>query len=147
MSSKVRPTKPEVFMSIARTWATLSTCSSRVAVGCVLVNQFGQIIASGYNGSPRGFPHCDEVGCMFDIENHCIRAIHAEMNAILQCARTGVQTNGCDLYVTHSPCSRCAMIIAQSGISHVIYGEIYKSITLTEEIFKMANIQLTKMEV
>lgn len=142
----MRPTKSDIFMEIAWTWSKLSTCSSRVSVGCVLVNQLGQIIASGYNGSPRGFPHCDEVGCDLDSAEHCVRAIHAEMNAIIQCARTGAQTNDCTIYVTHSPCPRCAMVIVQSGISRVIYNDAYKGAYTTEQIFEHAGIQLIRFK-
>lgn len=142
----MRPTKSQIFMEIATTWAKLSTCSSRISVGCVLVNPLGQIVASGYNGSPRGFPHCDEVGCDFDTEGHCMRVIHAEMNALLQCARTGAQTNDCFLYVTHSPCPRCAIVIAQSGISRVVYQVAYKGAYTTEQIFKQAKIELIRMD-
>jgi dCMP deaminase len=142
----MRLTKQEVFMNIAEQWSKLSTCSSRVAVGAVLVNSFGQIIASGYNGSPRGFPHCDEEDCEFDSDGHCVRAIHAEINVIIQCARTGVQCNDCDLYVTHSPCPRCSIVIVQSGISRVFYRDVYREVYNSEKILELANIKVMRIK-
>lgn len=136
----MRPTKEEVFMDIAIQWSRLSTCSSRVAVGCVIVNKLGQIISSGYNGSPRHFDHCDDIGCDFDELGHCKRAIHAEMNAILQCAMTGVSCKDATLYVTHSCCSKCALMIAQSGIKNVIYRYQYQSISASAQILAIAKI-------
>lgn len=140
----MRPTKPQIFMEIASTWAKLSTCSARVAVGAVIVNSFGQIISSGYNGSPRGFPHCNEIGCDFDDHGHCRRTIHAEVNAIIQCARVGVSCDDCVIYVTHSPCPACSHIIIQSGISKVIYKEVYGNIASTEYIFSQSNVNLER---
>jgi dCMP deaminase len=90
------------------------------------VNPEHQVIASGYNGAPRTMKHCDEVGCeMEDGSNHCIRAIHAEENAILQCAVNGVSPKGCTLYVTHSPCYRCALRFIQVEIVQVRFGMVY----------------------
>jgi dCMP deaminase len=137
-----RPALAEVFFGIAQTWALRSTCSSRVAVGCVLVNQYKQVIASGYNGSPRGLEHCDEVGCDLDKDGHCVRALHAEENAIIQCAMTGVATMGSTLYVTHSPCPRCARVIIQAGIVCVVFMVGYKGAYATEELLKKAGIPL-----
>lgn len=137
----MRPTKDETFMSIAMTWSRLSTCSSRVQVGAVIVNKLGQIIASGYNGSPRGLPHCDDIGCTFDSGNHCIQAVHAEVNAIIQCAMTGTSCNECTIYVTHSPCVACSLVIAQAGISKVIYRLPYRDTSMTEKIFSLAKVE------
>jgi dCMP deaminase len=64
------------------------------------------MIASGYNGSLTGDVHCLDVGCNI-VEGHCVRAIHAEQNALLQCARFGISTEGADIYVTHLPCLQC----------------------------------------
>jgi dCMP deaminase len=121
----MRPSLEDTFMSLAKVWALRSTCTSRVAVGAVLVNKAGQVIASGYNGSPRGTPHCDKIGCSPDADGHCTNAIHAEENAILQCAMTGASTVGCSLYVTHSPCMRCAKQLLQVGIKRVLFSVFY----------------------
>jgi dCMP deaminase len=123
----MRPSLEDTFMSLAKVWSMRSTCSSRAMVGAVLVNQNGQVIASGYNGSPHGVPHCDADGCILDSDGHCTRAIHAEENVILQCAMTGVSTVGCTLYTTHSPCIRCAMRLLQAGVAKVGYLQAYGS--------------------
>jgi dCMP deaminase len=113
-------------METARLMARRSTCSERVAVGAVLSTKDRRVVATGYNGSPAGMPHCDNVGCVKDDHGHCLVSVHAEVNAILQCAYNGVQTRGLILYCTHSPCVRCASIICQAGIQSVIFGEIYR---------------------
>ena len=142
----MRPSKEDTFMEIAQVWAKRSTCSSRIAVGAVLVNQFNQVIASGFNGSPRGLPHCNEVGCELDSDGHCTRAIHAEENAILQCATNGISSRGCVLYVTHSPCVKCSARIIQSGISSVVYREIYKNLLETATILRQVEVVIAKYE-
>lgn len=140
----MRPSKEGTFMSLARVWAKRSTCSSRIAVGAVLVNQFNQVISSGYNGSPRGLPHCDEVGCIIDSDKHCTRAIHAEENVILQCATNGTSSRGCVLYVTHSPCIKCSARIIQAGINLVIYDVAYKDFMESATVLRQASIIMTK---
>ena len=98
-------------------------------VGAVLVDDANRIVASGYNGSPRGLPHCMEVGCILDSDGHCIRSIHAEENAILQCAIHGISTEGLTLYSTHRPCTRCTMRLFQAGIRTVFYLTEYQGQT------------------
>lgn len=98
------------------------TCD-RARVGCVLVKD-NRIIASGYNGSPSGEPHCDDIGHLMKY-NHCIRTVHAEENAILDCARRGVTTMGATAYVTHEPCIYCRKQLIQAGITRVIYLNPY----------------------
>lgn len=132
--------KEHVLMEVAHMWATLSTCSSRSAVGCVLVDPSGRIVASGYNGSPRGLPHCDDVGCKFDSSGHCVRVVHAELNAILQCAITGVSCEGTTLYSTHSPCIRCAVLLIQAGIKKVIYEQEYGKL---DDVIAVNNLLLS----
>lgn len=139
-----RPCKEQTFMEIARVWAKRSTCSSRVAVGAVLVNQFDQVIASGYNGAPRRLQHCNDVGCTLDAEGHCINVIHSEENVILQCAINGVSSDGCVLYVTHSPCFRCCQRIIQAGIVAVIYGEPYGDVGASYSVLKLAEVKMTQ---
>jgi dCMP deaminase len=110
-------------MNIAHEAATRSTCD-RKHVGAVIVRE-KTILSTGYNGSIRGMPHCDEVG--HEMENgHCIGTIHAEANAIIQAARNGVNINGGELYTTASPCWNCFKLIANSGIRRIYYGEFYR---------------------
>ncbi len=111
------------FMEIAQVVSSRSTCP-RKHVGAVIVRD-RTILSTGYNGSVRGLPHCDEVGC--DIVNgHCERTVHAEANAIIQAARNGVQIAGAELYTTASPCWWCFKLIANSGIARVYFGEFYR---------------------
>ena len=110
-------------MNIAHEAATRSTCD-RKHVGAVIVRE-KTILSTGYNGSIRGMPHCDEAG--HDIESgHCVATIHAEANAIIQAARNGVNINGAELYTTASPCWSCFKLIANSGIGRIFYGEFYR---------------------
>ncbi len=110
-------------MSIAEQVSTRSTCD-RKNVGAVIVRD-KVILSTGYNGSLRGAPHCDEVG--HDMENgHCVRTMHAEANAVAQAAKNGVNINNSELYVTASPCLNCFKLLANSGITTIYYKEFYR---------------------
>jgi dCMP deaminase len=111
------------FMNLAVQAATRSTCP-RKHVGAVIVRD-KSILSTGYNGSIRGAPHCDEVGCLMD-NGHCVRTVHAEANALVQAARNGVRLEGAHIYVTASPCFNCFKLIANAGLSTVHYGEFYR---------------------
>ena len=110
------------FMGIARQVAARATCD-RKQVGAVIVKD-KNILATGYNGSISGMPHCDEMGHMME-NDHCVATIHAEANAILQAAKHGTSINGADIYITASPCWSCFKLIANAGIRRVFYGEFY----------------------
>ena len=113
----------DYFMNIARQVATRSTCD-RKHVGAVVVRE-RTILSTGYNGSIRGMPHCDDVD--HDLENgHCVATVHAEANAIIQAAKNGVQVDGAEIYTTASPCWNCFKLIANSGIREIYYGEFYR---------------------
>ncbi len=111
------------FMQIATVVATRATCD-RKHVGALLVRD-RIILSTGYNGSIRGMPHCDEAGHMLE-NGHCVATIHAEANAIRQAARNGVRIEGADIYTTASPCWPCFKLIANSGIKRIVYGEFYR---------------------
>jgi len=111
------------FMNLAVQAATRSTCP-RKHVGAVIVRDKA-VLATGYNGSLRRLPHCTDVGCLIE-NDHCVRTVHAEANAILQAARHGVRIDGADIYVTASPCWECFKLIANAGIRRVLYGEFYR---------------------
>ena len=117
-----RPTWDEYFLEIAFTVAERSTCD-RAHVGAVLVRD-RRILATGYNGSPAGLPHCDEVGHLM-IDGHCVRTLHAEQNAIIQAALHGVSSEGATAYVTHQPCLTCAKMLINAGIKRVVYAGNY----------------------
>jgi dCMP deaminase len=119
----------EYFMNIAEQVATRSTCS-RKNVGAVIVRD-RTILSTGYNGSLRGAPHCDEAG--HDMENdHCVRTVHAEANAVAQAAKHGVRIDEAEIYVTASPCLTCFKLIANSGIRKIFFKEFYRDKRITE---------------
>ena len=126
-------------LNIARVVATRATCD-RKHVGAVIVSNDRHILATGYNGSIHGAPHCDDVGHMM-IENHCERTIHAECNAVAQAARNGTRIEGASLYVTASPCWPCFKLVASAGIHRIVFGEFYRDARIHEAAVQ-ARIQL-----
>lgn len=120
------------FMGIAKMVAERATCS-RAKIGAVIVKD-KNIIATGYNGSPAGHPHCTDVGCLIYVsrnpdgeeEENCFRTIHAEINAITQAAKNGASINGADIYITASPCYHCLKTLLNSGIHRIVYEKPYK---------------------
>jgi dCMP deaminase len=123
---QMRPSWDEYFMRIAHEVATRSTCP-RLGVGAVIVRD-KRILTTGYNGSPSGMPHCDDVGCLIRIVDgraSCQRTLHAEQNAIIQAAYHGVSVTGATVYCTHQPCLLCVKMIMNSGIEEVRYAGGY----------------------
>ena len=116
-------------MNIATQVATRSTCD-RKHVGAVIVRD-RTILSTGYNGSIRGVPHCDDVG--HQLENgHCVATVHAEANAIIQAAKNGVCVDEAELYTTASPCWNCFKLVVNSGIRRIYYGEFYRDSKSTQ---------------
>jgi dCMP deaminase len=126
-----RPTWDEYFMGIAQLTAQRATCLRR-QVGAVIV-QDKHMVATGYNGAPRGIAHCDEMGgCLREQlkipsgERHELcRALHAEQNAIIQAATSGLSIEGATIYITHQPCIICAKMIINAGIRKIIVNTGY----------------------
>ena len=140
--SKQRISWKNYFMNIAREVATRSTCS-RKHVGAVIVRD-KTILSTGYNGSIKGLPHCDDAGCDM-VDGHCVRTSHAEANAIVQAAKNGVGIDQSKIYVTASPCYDCFKLIANAGIKIIYYDELYRD----ERIIKRAKevgIKLISLE-
>ena len=129
-------------MNIAKEVATRATCD-RKYVGAVIVRE-KTILSTGYNGSIKGLPHCDEAGHEM-VDDHCIRTTHAEANAIVQAAKNGVEINKSDIYVTASPCYNCFKLIANAGIKTIYYGEFYREDRILEHA-KEAGIELVSLE-
>tara|TARA_X000000950_G_scaffold64618_1_gene79250 strand:+ start:19509 stop:19937 length:429 start_codon:yes stop_codon:yes gene_type:complete len=140
--SKHRVSWKDYFMNIAREVATRSTCD-RKHVGAVIVRE-KTILSTGYNGSIKGLPHCDEVGCEM-VDGHCVRTTHAEANAIVQAAKNGIQVNQSEIYVTASPCYDCFKLIANAGINVIYYDEFYRDKRIIEKS-KEIGIQLASLE-
>lgn len=133
-----RPDWDDYFMDIAFTVAERSTCD-RAHVGAVLVRD-RRILTTGYNGAPAGLPHCDEVGHLM-VDDHCVRTLHAEQNAIIQAALHGIGTGGATAYVTHQPCLTCAKMLINAGIRRVVYAGNYPDANSREFLY-VAGVEL-----
>jgi dCMP deaminase len=131
----------EYFMNIAKVIATRATCD-RKHVGAVIVRD-RTILSTGYNGSIRGTPHCDEIGHMME-DGHCVRTIHAEINAVIQAAKNGTAIEGATIYVSASPCWNCFKAIGNAGIRRVVFGEFYRDNRIFE-VAKTLDIELVDL--
>ena len=129
-------------MNLAIQAATRSTCP-RKHVGAVIVRD-KTVLSTGYNGSIRGAPHCTEAGCLI-VNGHCVRALHAEQNAIIQGALHGVNVSGSTVYVTHQPCLVCAKMIINAGIERVVYAGHYPD-EIACGFIEQAGVELSKYE-
>jgi len=118
----MRKSWDQYFMDQALLIKDRATCN-RLHVGCLLVKD-SRVLATGYNGSISGQEHCDEVGHLM-YEGGCKRTIHAEMNALIQCAKYGVSSEGSIAYVTDYPCPDCMKSLNQAGVKKVIYKNGY----------------------
>ncbi|MCX6250078.1 MAG: cytidine/deoxycytidylate deaminase family protein [Bacteroidetes bacterium] len=143
-----RPSWDEYFMEIAHTVSKRATCD-RGRSGCVIARD-KQILVTGYVGSPRGLPHCDEIGHLMKqvlhedgrVSQHCMRTVHAEQNAICQAARLGIPLEGATIYCRMTPCRTCAMLIINCGIKRVICERKYHDGQESEEMFRLAGISI-----
>lgn len=143
-----RPSWDDYFMEIANTVAKRATCD-RGRSGCVIARD-RQLLVSGYVGSPKGLPHCDEVGHQFKkmiheddtVTQHCVRTVHAEQNAICQAAKLGISLQGATLYCRMTPCRTCAMLIINCGIVRVVCEKKYHAGNESEEMFKAAKVKI-----
>jgi dCMP deaminase len=147
-----RPSWDQYFMMITHQVADRSTCA-RAKVGAVIVRD-KNILATGYNGSPAGLPHCTEVGCLVyesrtpsgEIEENCFRTIHAEINAIAQAAKNGASIRDGDIYITHTPCIHCFKVLINTGIRRILFEKPYKIATL-EDLRRYSKVELIQVEV
>ena len=137
-------------MGIASLVATRATCTRR-KVGAILVKE-RRILCSGYNGAPTGIAHCDVAGCLREQLNvpsgqkhELCRGVHAEQNAIIQAAFHGISVRGATLYCTHQPCSICAKMIINAGITRVYFGDGYND-PMSETMFDQAGIEFTALK-
>lgn len=142
----------QYFMTITRQVAERSTCT-RAKVGAVIVRD-KNILATGYNGSPSGLPHCTEVGCLIyksetpegDIVENCFRTIHAEINAIAQAAKGGANIKDADIYITHTPCIHCFKVLINTGIRRICYEKAYKLETIEPLLEYAQQVELTQVD-
>ncbi len=146
-----RPSWDKYFLNITKEISKRATCL-RGKIGVAIVKD-KRIISTGYNGSPKGLPHCTEVGCKIrktideegQEETRCLRTVHGEQNAIAQAALHGVSTEGATLYGTYKPCSICMKLIINAGITKVVCEKNYHD-NITEELAKDANVELIILE-
>ena len=145
-----RPSWDEYFLEIANLVATRSTCLRR-KVGAVIVKD-KRILSTGYNGAPRGLPHCLDIGCLREKLNiphgerhELCRGIHAEQNAIIQAATSGTNIDSSILYSTHFPCSLCIKMIINSGIRKIFYLEGYPD-DLAKTLSGEANLEMIQLK-
>jgi len=148
-----RPNWDDYFIEIVEVIASRGTCN-RGRNGCLIVTYDNQILAAGYVGSPSNAPHCDEIGHLIQTKvlltgekfEHCIRTIHAEVNAIAQAAKRGSSLNNAILYTLMEPCYDCAKLIIQCGIKKVVSKNLYHAAEMTRDLFNISNVELIVLE-
>ena len=141
----------EYFMEMAKLAAKRSTCLRR-NVGAVIV-QDKHVVATGYNGAPKGIPHCSELGGCYRTahnipsgERHELcRALHAEQNAIIQAATYAQSIEGASIYITHQPCVICAKMIINAGIKRIIVDRGYPD-EMAVEILEQAGLKIVRLK-
>jgi len=133
-----RPSWEEYFKVIVENTATRSPCH-RLKVGCLLTKD-NRIISQGYNGFLPGAPHESIVE-----NNHEQATVHAEQNAIADCAKRGASCDGCTVYITHYPCIHCFKIMAASGIKRIKYINDYRNDKNVDKLSHLSNVIIQKI--
>lgn len=134
-----RPNWDTYFKKIALVTKERSPCE-RLQVGCVLVKD-NHIVSQGYNGFLPGCPHKSVVR-----DNHEQATVHAEQNAIADCAKRGVSCQGATAYITHYPCIICTRLLLASGICEIKYIELYKVDELVYRFACQCGVNLIKLK-
>ena len=147
---KERPSYDEYFMEMAHVVANRSTCLRR-NVGAILVKD-KHILSTGYNGAPKGFKHCSEVGCLREKMNilrgerhELCRGVHAEQNAIIQAAVFGVSIKGSTLYCTNTPCVVCVKMLINAGVEEIVYSGEYPD-DLDKKMLGESNLKIKRFK-
>ena len=133
-----RPSWEEYFKKIVLCTAERSPCE-RLKVGCIIVKN-NRIVSQGYNGFLPGAPHESIV-----VDNHEQATVHAEQNAITDCAKRGVSTDDSIAYISHYPCVNCMKILCASGIKKIFYINDYKNNDIVNYFQKVSNVTITKL--
>ena len=137
-----RPSWDEYFLKLAMLASERATCP-RMHCGCVFVrDKF--VLATGYNGSLPGLPHCEDVGCLV-VDNHCVRTNHAEINALTQAAIHGVLVKGATAYITNMSCTSCAKALIAAGIKRVVVFSDFHD-TLATQFYTDSGVEIAKLE-
>jgi dCMP deaminase len=142
MAKNKRPSWDQYFLKLAMLASERATCP-RMHCGCVLVkDRF--VLATGYNGSLPGQPHCEDVGCLI-VDNHCVRTNHAEINALVQATRHGINVVGATAYITNMSCTNCAKALIAAGIKRVaVFSDFHD--TLATQFYTDAGVEIVKMK-
>ena len=140
-SVRKRPDWDEYFMKLAMLASERATCP-RMHCGCVLVKS-KNVIATGYNGSIPGDEHCDEAGCLL-VDDHCVRTVHAEMNALIQATKRGHAVDGATAYVTNMPCTTCAKSLITAGVKRVVVFSDYHD-TMATQFFAKGGVIIDRV--
>lgn len=135
-------------MAITKVVGSRGSCD-RGRSGCVITKE-NQMIVTGYVGSPRGLPHCDQVGHQMKTvrhedgreTQHCVRTAHAEQNALIQAARVGARVEGATIYTAMTPCGACTKMIINAGIRRVVCDKRYHAGEESEELFRRVGVAL-----
>lgn len=146
-----RPSWDEYFMGMAELTSERSTCLRRKVGAVIVVDK--RIVATGYNGAPKGLPHCEELGgCLREKlgvpsgqRHELCRALHAEQNAIIQAAVMGNSIDGASIFITHHPCSICTKMIINAGIKRIVVRNGYPD-QLAEELLEQAGMTIEMLE-
>ena len=140
---------PQYFMNITRLVAERSTCLRR-KVGAIAVKS-KRILATGYNGAPRGMRDCLELTCLRDRldipsgqRHELCRGLHAEQNVIVQAAVHGISLVDATIFCTHQPCLICTKMLINCGVTSVLYLSPYPDL-LAEEMFTEAGVELARL--
>lgn len=127
-----------ILMEVAKLFAKRSTCG-RLHVGAVIAKG-SRIISTGYNGPLKGEEHCSSQIC--DLQSPCTRSIHAEANAIMFASSIGVPVVDGSIYVTTTPCVKCAELIILSGITKVIYSDFHREGEKSLALLRKHNVEV-----
>ena len=133
-----RPTWQEYFKSLTLLTGTRSPCG-RLQVGCIIVKD-NRIVAQGYNGYLPGCPHTPMIR-----NNHEIATIHAEQNAVTDCARRGVSCDKSTAYITHYPCVNCMKVLCAAGIQQIFYISDYHNDEFVPKFAHQSGVKITKI--
>ena len=144
-----RPSYDEYFMEMAEVVSKRSTCLRR-KVGAILVKD-KHILSTGYNGAPKGFKHCSEVGCLREElgvpagqRHELCRGLHAEQNAIIQAAVFGTSIRDSILYCTNTPCVVCVKMLINAGVIEIVFAGDYPD-ELAKRMLDESNIKIRKV--
>ena len=132
------PDWDEYFKQIASVTSQRSSCK-RLQVGCVLVKDH-RIVSQGYNGFLPGCVHESIIK-----DGHEMATVHAEQNAISDCAKRGVSSNRSIAYITHYPCVNCMKVLCAAGINEIKYINDYNNDPIVDRLSTISKVPITQI--